>query len=120
MILLLLVLFPLFFFASQLNRVRRRGTEEYGALASRYVADFDRKWLRGGGTADEPLVGTADLQSLADLGGSLEVVQTMRPVPFRRQALIPIMTAVGVPLLPLLLTEFQLDELLNKLAGILL
>ncbi len=119
-ILLLLVLFPLFFFASQLNRVRRRGIEEYGALASRYVADFDRKWLRGGGSADEPLVGTADLQSLADLGGSLEFVQTMRPVPFGRQALIPIMTAVGVPLLPLLLTMFQLDELLSKLAGILL
>jgi hypothetical protein len=70
MILLLLVLVPLFFFANQLNRVRRRGIEEYGALASRYVADFDRKWLRGGGPADEPLVGTADLQSLADLGAA--------------------------------------------------
>jgi hypothetical protein len=92
-ILLLLVLFPLFFFANQLNRVRRRGIEEYGALASRYVAEFDRKWLRGGGPADELLVGTADLQSLADLGGSLEVVQTMRPVPFGRQVLIPIVAA---------------------------
>jgi hypothetical protein len=52
--------------------------------------------------------------------GSLEFVQTIRPVPFGRQALIPILTAVGVPLLPLLLTMFPLDELLSKLAGILL
>lgn len=119
-ILLLLVLFPLFFFVGQLNRVRRQGIEEYGALASRYVADFDRKWLRGGVPADEPLVGTADLQSLADLGGSLEVIQTMRPVPFGKQAVIPIVVTVALPLLPLLLTMFPLDELLGKLAGIIL
>jgi hypothetical protein len=119
-ILLLLVLCPLFFFAGQLNRVRRRGIQEYGALASRYVADFDRKWLRGGASADEPLVGTADLQSLADLGGSLEVIQTMRPVPFGKEVFIQIAAAVALPLLPLLLTMFRLDELLGKLAGIIL
>ena len=119
-ILLLLVLCPLFFFVGQLNRVRRRGIQEYGTLASRYVADFDRKWLRGGAPEDEPLVGTADLQSLADLGGSLEVIQTMRPVPFGKEVIIPIVATVAVPLLPLLLTMFRLDELLGKLAGILL
>jgi hypothetical protein len=56
------------------------------------VAEFDRKWLRGGAPTDEPLVGPADLQSLADLGGSLEV-QTMRPMPFGKQVLIPIVVA---------------------------
>jgi hypothetical protein len=89
-------------------------------LASRYVADFDRKWLRGGAPGDEPLVGTADLQSLADLAGSLEVIQTMRPVPFGKEVFVQIAAAVVLPLLPLLLTMFRVDELLGKLAGILL
>ena len=52
-----------------------RGLREYGTLAQRYVREFDDKWLRGGAPADEPLVGTADIQSLADLGNSFEVVQ---------------------------------------------
>jgi hypothetical protein len=119
-VLMLLVLSPLLFFVGQLNRVRRRGIQEYGVLASRYVADFDRKWLRGGAPGDEPLVGTADLQSLADLAGSLEVIETMRPVPFGKEIFVQIAAVVVLPLLPLLLTMFRVDELLGKLVGILL
>jgi hypothetical protein len=44
------------------------------------VRKFDAKWVRGGAPADEPLVGSADIQSLADLGNSFEVVRTMRIV----------------------------------------
>jgi hypothetical protein len=47
----------------------------------RYVRDFDDKWLRGGTSTDEPLLGNADVQSLADLANSFEVVRTMRIVP---------------------------------------
>jgi len=46
------------------------------------VREFDRKWLRGGAAADEPLLGSADIQSLADLGNSDAVVKEMRLVPF--------------------------------------
>jgi len=35
---------------------------EYGTLARRCVRDFDAKWLRGGAPADEPLVGSGDIQ----------------------------------------------------------
>ena len=37
--------------------------------------EFDRKWLYGGAPPDEPLVGSADIQSLADLGNSFEIVK---------------------------------------------
>ena len=37
--------------------------------------EFDDKWLRGRAPADEPLIGSADIQSLADLGNSYEVVR---------------------------------------------
>jgi hypothetical protein len=46
--------------------------------------DFDRKWVRGGSPKDEPLMGSADIQSLADLAGGLEVIEGMRLVPTLR------------------------------------
>jgi len=40
--------------------------------------------LRDGAPAGEPLVGSGDIQSLADLGNSFEIVRGMRLVPFDR------------------------------------
>jgi hypothetical protein len=45
----------------------------YGAFATAYVREFDEKWFRG--TASGDRLGTADIQSLADLGNSYSVVQ---------------------------------------------
>jgi hypothetical protein len=117
--LLCLVLGPLLIFAPQLAQAKRTGDREYGALAERYVREFDTKWLRGGAPADEPLVGSADIQSLADLANSFEVVKTMQIAPITRDALIRLVAATLVPLVPLLLTMMPLEELLKKLFGIL-
>jgi hypothetical protein len=119
-LLLLLVLAPLCAFSGHLASARRQGINEYGPLASRYVTEFDRKWVRGGAPADEPLVGSADIQSLADLENSFEVVQTMRLVPFGKEAVIQLVLALVLPILPLLLTMFPIDELAAKLMEILL
>src|SRR5262249_39119461 len=67
-----IVLGPLLFFTPHLATTRRIGLREYGLLAERYVRAFDSKWLRGGAPPDEPLLGSADIQSLADLGNSFE------------------------------------------------
>ena len=50
-------------------------------LAQRYAREFDSKWLRGERDPAEPFIGSADIQSLADLGNSFEVIKTMRFVP---------------------------------------
>jgi len=86
--LLFLVIGPLLVFAPQLAQVKRTGLREYGTLAERYVREFDGKWLRGGAPADEPFVGSGDIQSLADLGNSFEVVQGMRVAPVTREAFL--------------------------------
>lgn len=59
--LLLLVLGPLLVFSPRLMRAKRTGLREYGMLASRYVAEFDLKWVRGGATDDEPFIGSGDI-----------------------------------------------------------
>ena len=115
---LILVVGPLTVFAPQLARARRTGLREYGTLAQGYVRDFDAKWVRGGG-GDEPLLGSGDIQSLADLGNSFSVVQDMRVVPVTKQALFQLGVATVAPIVPLVLTLMPLEELLRKLFGIL-
>jgi hypothetical protein len=118
--LLCVLLGPLLVFAPQLAQAKRTGEREYGALAARYVREFDVKWLRGGAPADESLVGSGDIQSLADLANSFEVVRTMQLAPITRDALLRLLVATLVPLAPLALTMMPLEELLKKLLGILL
>jgi hypothetical protein len=69
--------------------------------------------------ADEPLVGSADIQSLADLGNSCGVVQDMRIVPVTRDALLRLVAATLAPIVPLGLTMMSLEDLLKKLMGVL-
>jgi hypothetical protein len=114
-----IVLGPLLVFAPQLAQAKRTGNREYGTLAQRYVREFDAKWLHGGAPADEPLVGSGDIQSLADLGNSFEVVRTMQIAPITRDAIVRLAAATLVPIVPLLLTMMPLEELLKKLFGIL-
>jgi hypothetical protein len=117
--LLCLVVGPLMVFAPQLARAKRQGLRDYGTLAERYVREFDAKWLRGGAPADEPFVGSGDIQSLADLGNSYEVVRTMRLVPITKEAVLRLAAAPLLPLVPLLLTMMPLEELVRTLFGIL-
>jgi hypothetical protein len=118
--LLCLVLGPFLVFAPQLAAAKRAGLREYGTLAERYVREFDDKWLHGGATtAKEPLVGSADIQSLADLDNSFEIVRTMRIVPVTKDALLGVAAATLAPVAPLALTMMSLEDLLKKLAGVL-
>jgi hypothetical protein len=119
-IVLFVVLLPLLVFAPRLAQAKRVGIREYGTLAERYVREFDAKWLRGGAPADEPLVGSGDIQSLADLANSYEVVKTMRIAPVTREAILRLVAATLVPVAPLVLTMMPLEELLKILFGKLL
>jgi hypothetical protein len=69
-------------FTPQLARTKWKGLAEYGLLANRYVFGFEEKWIRDGSPETSELLGTGDLQSLADLGNSYSAVREMRIVPF--------------------------------------
>ncbi len=118
-LLLCIVLGPLLMFSPQLARAKRVGLREYGALSQRYAREFDAKWLRGGAPAGEPFLGSADIQSLADLANSFEVVRTMRFVPVTRDAVFGLVVATLAPLAPLMLTMMPLEELLKTLFSVL-
>jgi hypothetical protein len=64
------------------------------------------------------LVGSADIQSLADLANSFEVVKTMQIAPITRDAILRLVAATLAPVVPLMLTMMPLEELLRRLLGI--
>jgi hypothetical protein len=109
---------PLLVFSTQLARAKRDGLNEYGTLAERYVREFDGKWLRAPAPEKEPLLGSADIQSLADMGNSFTVVRGMRLAPISRDAVLQLVACVLVPLAPLLLTVMPVEELTRKLLGL--
>ncbi len=114
-----IILGPLLFFAPQLAQARRKGSREYGVLAERYVRAFDTKWLRGGAPADEALLGSGDLQSLADLGNSFAVVRGMHIVPIKKEDVVRLAGATLAPIVPLTLTIMSLEDLMKTLFGVL-
>jgi hypothetical protein len=105
---------PLLVFAPVLFRAKRDGLRDYGTLAQRYVRDFERKWLR-----DEPpeerLLGSGDIQSLADLGNSFEVVSGMRFFITTRTTLVLLVVATLLPVTPLVFTIFSPREVVEML-----
>jgi len=116
---LVVVLGPLLAFTPKLAAAKNDGLLAYGRLAERYVSEFDRKWLRGGAPADEPLIGSADIQSLADLANSYQVVRSMSSVPFGGQIVVQVVLVTLLPVLPLLLTIVSVEEVLQRLLKVL-
>lgn len=114
------ILGPLLVFAPKLEHARRAGAREIGTFAQRYALDFENKWLRGTTPKDEVLLGSADLQSLADLGNSFAVVKEMKLIPFNVHTILHLGMATLLPVSPLLLTMFSLEELLQSLVKMVL
>src|SRR6476620_7067282 len=113
--LLLQALAPLFLFIGQLAACQRQGNREYGVLASRYTADFHRKWIKDQDANAGELLGTGDIQSLADLGNSFAVIRSMSLVPFNRGTVVRLAVMTLLPMLPLTLTVIPFEELVERL-----
>jgi hypothetical protein len=101
---------PLCLFSRRLLEVKQRGLVDYGSLATGYVRAFDDKWRRGG-AGDEPLLGSADIQSLADLGNSFANIRSMQFVPISLSQITALAAAAALPILPLILFAVPLDQL---------
>ena len=111
----LVILGPLLMFAPLLDKAQRKGKAEFGLLASRYVFGFEDKWIRNGVPESDKLLGSSDIQSLADMGNSYSIVRSTRWVPFGTDDIFFLVAAAAAPLLPLALTIFSLGELVTRL-----
>jgi hypothetical protein len=115
---LAIVLAPLLAFVPKLLATKREGLLDYSKLGTDYTRGFDQKWVRDARSTDEPLLGTADLQSLADLANSFQVIQGMRVVPILRENLIALVAAIALPMLPFLFVVLPLEQMLKQVASL--
>jgi len=107
-----LFLGPLLVFTDKLWAGRTKGVGLYNGLAARYVKEFEAKWLAS--TSHDELLGTPDLQSLADLANAVSVVKGMRWITIGPRLLTIMTVAVVGPLMPLFLFRYPLAELAQK------
>jgi hypothetical protein len=117
--LVLIILGPLVMFTPQMAAAKRKGLADYGLLAQRYVDGFAQKWVNGTAEDSGELLGTGDIQSLADLGNSYGMVRDMRALPFWLDDMTRLALATVAPFAPLLLTVFSLEELVTRVLKVL-
>jgi hypothetical protein len=107
-----LFLGPLLVFAPRLEACRARASSDYKEFAQGYVRGFEAKWVAQPAPA-KALLGTPDLQSLADLANSVNIVRDMRVVPISKQLVQKLLVAALVPMLPLVLLKYPVAELIG-------
>jgi hypothetical protein len=107
---LFIIIGPLLVFVPMLARTKRAGTREYGLFAERYVREFSHKWLRGKQPTGESPVGSADIQSLADLGNSFAIVKGMQVIPVSRGTVLYLAIVMLLPVAPLSLTLIPIES----------
>jgi hypothetical protein len=115
----LALVLPLALFTPQLIDTKQRALLDYGDLAAEYTRAFASKWVDTTRRHDD-LLGTADIQSLADLGGSFELIRSMTILPISRSQIGLLAGAAALPFAPLILLAFPIDQLIiNSLKSLL-
>ncbi len=110
---LIIILGPLVVFSGRLLKIKRHGLHDYGTLATSYTGAFQKKWIDGVSPDSEPLLGTADIQSLADLGNSYTFVERMNAIPVNPRTPLLLAIAALLPMVPLLLTVMPAKEIVK-------
>ncbi|MCL5103367.1 MAG: hypothetical protein M1133_04545 [Armatimonadetes bacterium] len=110
---------PLLVFIDKLVNVRASGILSYGDLGEDYAKLFHEKWIDGSQTQREKILGTSDIQSLADLANSYAIVQNMSIVPVDRKTITVIAAMAVIPMLPLLFMALPFDEIIARVIGLL-
>lgn len=113
----LLLIAPLVLFIPHLVVAKDLGLMAYGTLSSEYIGRFDSKWVVAAGPKekDDSLLGTSDIQSLADIGNGYERVHKMRVFPADRTTFARIFLAGLLPFLPLVFLEVPITRVLQAM-----
>src|SRR5271157_4443532 len=103
---------PLLVFTGRLARCRFRGLLDFGSLIGDHDRAFDEGWLKSQGSS---LLVSADVGSLTHMSLVYEQVERMQLLPWDKQALIVLVAAALIPMIPLLGTVTALTEILSML-----
>ena len=116
---ILVALGPLLLFAPLLARLKRRALFLYGVLASKHSVRFERKWFVRN-PPEEELMGASEISSLTDLATAYFVAQGIQTLPFGRGTLVTVALTAALPMIPVVLLEGPLQEIVSRLAKFLM
>jgi hypothetical protein len=116
----ILGLLPLALWIPKLRKVRKQGQLEYGRLAKTYAESFDRKWVHCVVRPSEPMLGTADIQSLADMGNSFGFIESMGIAPISRRLVLQLVVWTAIPLIPIVVLGTPTAELLHEVVKLIM
>ncbi len=108
-----LIFGPLIMFCPTLIRFRQAWLRQYSLLVLRYNRAFHEKWVEGKAPEGEPLLGSTDIQSLADLGNSYEFIRQMKVVPLSVRVILQLAVVTLIPALPLVLLVIPIEDILD-------
>lgn len=113
-----IVYLPLTFFTARLFVARRTALSDYGALGYRLSGAFKDKWSgRDDARVGAELQASADPSAVADYTAAFDNVQSTRLIPATLRSIIVSAGILLIPFLPLVFTEFSLQELFNRIAS---
>jgi len=111
---------PFLSFSGQLARCRFSGLLDFGKLVWDHDRAFDEKWIKHRNENRDSLLGSADIQSLADAATGYEHINEMWLIPFDMKAFAVLMIAALLPMAPLLGTSVPIQEIFLKLGELLI
>jgi hypothetical protein len=114
----LIFIAPLFVFIKKLLHLRVYGILDYTTLGEDYADSFNEKWINQKIPEDESILGSADIQSLADLANSFDIIRGIKPMPIDYNIVIIITAAAVIPILPLIFMVLPLKEIIKRLLGL--
>jgi hypothetical protein len=104
-IMLVLAMGPLILFVPKLARLHRQGILQYGTLGQIHSVDFHKKWILNRTGHEEEFLTAPEISTLIDYASSYENVEKLQPFPLDRGAMVLLVLAVALPLLPVVLSE---------------
>jgi hypothetical protein len=114
-VVLLVAMGPLVFFVPKLDSLRRMGTLQYGILGQMHSTEFHKKWILNRTGHEEEFLAAPEISSLIDYASSYENVEKMQPFPLDRGALVAVVVAFAIPMLPVVLAEIPFVTVLKGL-----
>ena len=111
----LVALGPLAFFAPRLAELRRKGILQYGILGQLHSAEFHEKWIVSRAGHESEFLQAPESSTLADYGQAYEKIESMNAFLVDKGSLYTLGGAIVVPALPMILAQIPLTVVLSDL-----
>ena len=104
-----------------LSALKRDGLRRYSVLVTTHNLAFEVRWIDGTGrSANDQLLGSPDVSSLADLAASYDMIKNIRPLPVTRGTVMPLVFAAVLPFIGVALTQAPLKQIMAEVKALLL